>query len=386
MVSQWDPTKIRARAGKIFLLPNPYSNSNPPGGGTSGGTASFATSVMTLVSVPTSGSIQIGQVVAAAGVAYGTTILSLASGVLGAAGSTYNLSTTPGTIATEALITTTAVSPGGSSGASASFATNVMTLTVAAALGAIALGQTVIAAGVLAGTTILTLASGTLGAVGSTYTLSSTPGTIVAEAVTTINQVVTPATMLQAYLGQFYNDGNLQTSLLPGLNPWAYVDAKGFDFDAKFKAVAFDPALGLPIIAGKYLESAIASCVIGDMSVAKFQDILSTTANETITLAQTTSQALKSGVLLGTTPYNTVYMCLYQWAAIDMYGNPIPGQYDNLFLPRCVIDPDIKVGFTKTKASEISIKITPQNDLWLVSPDSGQYAVGYYQETLHAHS
>jgi hypothetical protein len=69
-----------------------------------------------------------------------------------------------------------------------------------------------------------------------------------------------------------------------------------------------------------------------------------------------------------------------------MYGVPIPGQYDNLFLPRCVIDPDIKVGFTKTKASEISIKITPQNDLWLVSPDSGQYAVGYYQETLHAHS
>lgn len=69
----------------------------------SGGTASFATNVMTLKSVPTSGSVQLDQVVTAVGVAAGTTIDTLLSGTLNAINSTYGLSTTPGTIATEAM-------------------------------------------------------------------------------------------------------------------------------------------------------------------------------------------------------------------------------------------------------------------------------------------
>jgi len=71
----------------------------------SGGTASFATNVMT-ATAPTTGAFAVGEVVTAVGVAAGTTITSFGSGT-GAAG-TYNLSTTPGTIASE---TVSAASP-----------------------------------------------------------------------------------------------------------------------------------------------------------------------------------------------------------------------------------------------------------------------------------
>lgn len=88
-----------------------------PQNGLAGYTASFATNVMTLTATAT-GTFAIGQVVVAAGVTAGTTISSLASGSLGASGSTYNLSTSPGTIGSEAVtsyvpLTTTAGTPTG---------------------------------------------------------------------------------------------------------------------------------------------------------------------------------------------------------------------------------------------------------------------------------
>jgi hypothetical protein len=62
-----------------------------------GATSSFATSVMTCTVAPTSGTFQVGQEVQAEGVAPGTTISSLGTGAGGTG--TYNLSTTPGTLA-----------------------------------------------------------------------------------------------------------------------------------------------------------------------------------------------------------------------------------------------------------------------------------------------
>ena len=70
-----------------------------------GATASFATNIMTLVTVPTAGAITIGSIVSAAGVATGTTITGLLSGTINAVGSTYSLSTSPGTIGTESIMT-----------------------------------------------------------------------------------------------------------------------------------------------------------------------------------------------------------------------------------------------------------------------------------------
>jgi hypothetical protein len=65
-------------------------------------TASFATNVMTVVSVGSGGAqFAVGQIITAAGVAPGTYITSLGTGTGGTG--TYNLSTTPGTIATEAV-------------------------------------------------------------------------------------------------------------------------------------------------------------------------------------------------------------------------------------------------------------------------------------------
>lgn len=71
------------------------------------GTASFATNVMTVTAVGNgSGSFAVGQVIEAAGVAAGTTISSLGTGTGGTG--TYNLSTSPGTIAAENVVTRTA--------------------------------------------------------------------------------------------------------------------------------------------------------------------------------------------------------------------------------------------------------------------------------------
>ena len=70
----------------------------------------------------------------------------------------------------------------------ASFATNVMTVTVTA--GTILVGQLVTSAGVAAGTYITGQTSGTAGSTG-TYTLSTTPGTITSQAATSTSYIET---------------------------------------------------------------------------------------------------------------------------------------------------------------------------------------------------
>ena len=62
-----------------------------------GGSCSFATSVMTCTVAPTVGAFAVGQLVNAAGVQPGTIITSLGTGTGGLG--TYNLSTAPGTLA-----------------------------------------------------------------------------------------------------------------------------------------------------------------------------------------------------------------------------------------------------------------------------------------------
>ncbi len=180
--------------------------------GSSGGSASFSGTQMTVTVSPTLGSVEIGQTVVANGVPFGTTVISgtgpytlsntvgtiaaesfttngpatyitgLLTGNLNATSSTYSLSTTPGTVGAESITTT---SGAGSFGASASFANNQMTLTVAPTVGAIGIGQIVTAGTVAIGTYITGLVSGTYNAVSSVYSLSTYPGTVGAESIVT---------------------------------------------------------------------------------------------------------------------------------------------------------------------------------------------------------
>lgn len=71
------------------------------------GTASFATNVMT-VTVATSGTVDVNDVVTSAGVAAGTYVTAQLTGTPGGVG-TYSLSTSPGTIAAQAVTTTSHV-------------------------------------------------------------------------------------------------------------------------------------------------------------------------------------------------------------------------------------------------------------------------------------
>lgn len=70
------------------------------------GTASFATNVMT-VTVATSGTVKVGDVVSSAGVAAGTYVTAFGTGTGGVG--TYTLSTSPGTITAQAVTTTSYV-------------------------------------------------------------------------------------------------------------------------------------------------------------------------------------------------------------------------------------------------------------------------------------
>jgi len=73
-------------------------------------------------------------------------------------------------------------------GATCSFATNVMTCTVAPTTGTFAIGQVITSAGVTAGTTITAFGTGSGGL--GTYTLSTTPGTIAAQSCTAGGEVL----------------------------------------------------------------------------------------------------------------------------------------------------------------------------------------------------
>ena len=88
---------------------------------TTGMMCSFATNVMTLNTAPSTGALAIGQQISAAGVAAGTYVTGLLTGTLNVSGSTYSLSTTPGTISNES---TTAYASGQLYNVTTSYTTN----------------------------------------------------------------------------------------------------------------------------------------------------------------------------------------------------------------------------------------------------------------------
>lgn len=151
-------------------------------------TASFATNVMT----PTAGSIFLapGMKITGTGVPANTIIEAQLTGSAGAcSAATYQLTTYPGTLASNAAITATSNDGIGGFTGQASFATNVMTVGTATT-GQLAVGSIITAASVAAGTYITSLGTGT-GGVG-TYNLSTSPGTVGSAAVTASAWVETP--------------------------------------------------------------------------------------------------------------------------------------------------------------------------------------------------
>lgn len=116
------------------------------------GTASFATNVMTIVTQTAGSLIEVGDVVTSATVTGGTTITAILSGTPGAVGSTYSLSTSPGTIATQAATT----------------ASDLLNIS-AVANGGLSVGDVISGTGVTTGTSIESFGTGT-GGVG-TYNL-----------------------------------------------------------------------------------------------------------------------------------------------------------------------------------------------------------------------
>jgi hypothetical protein len=109
------------------------------------GDASFATDVMT-VTTKTTGIISVGDVVTSSTIASGTTVLAILSGLPGAVGSTYQLSSTPGTVSAQAATT----------------ASSVLNIT-AVADGGLSVGDTISGSGITTGTQIASILTGSGG-------------------------------------------------------------------------------------------------------------------------------------------------------------------------------------------------------------------------------
>lgn len=171
-------------SGAVFCAATGSFIVNPIGTATAI-TASIATNVLTVT--VTNGYIAPGQFLVGTGVPAGTYVVSQASGTAGSTG-TYNLSTTPGTVASEAMTLSSEDGAGGFTG-TASFATNVMTVTAATA-GSLKVGQIISSASVAVGTYIVSFGTGTGGT--GTYNLSTSPGVIGAQAITATAWIETP--------------------------------------------------------------------------------------------------------------------------------------------------------------------------------------------------
>jgi len=201
------------------------------------------------------------------------------------------------------------------------------------------------------------------------------------------SDVTTPHAILKSYFENFYVDGDKKTQLITGLKPWAYVDAKGFILDPKYKSLDFKQAVGLDINAGKFLESCNGELNIGDVSVAKFTELLSATANEAISISTSStaySSVTKKGVLIGTQPFNLRYIMMYRFPSVDVNGAIIPGEFDHILIPRLTLSVDPKLEFTQTKAQDIKVTVKAESDLYLYSPDSGLAVAAYFEETTAA--
>lgn len=135
-----------------------------------------------------SGSVQVGQQISGPGLSALPTYIDSLGTYNGTSG-TVNLSQAAVTASTGGTFTTIAnVGIGGFVG-TASFATNVMTVT-ATTSGTLAAGQFIVSASVAAGTYITSL--GTYNGTTGTVNLSTTPGTITAQAATASAWIETP--------------------------------------------------------------------------------------------------------------------------------------------------------------------------------------------------
>lgn len=172
------------------------------------GAIAAATGIMTIAGAP-SGTVAVGQVVVGAGIPAGTFITALISSTGGTG--TVQLNQAPaGNISAETItlygkqqtrwklaqpVQGAASftgqflgSPGTYFAGTASFATNVMTVTAEnVGSSGIRVGDVVVAAGVTAGTTVTSFGTGSGGL--GTYNLSTSPGTIAAEQVSTTRTI-----------------------------------------------------------------------------------------------------------------------------------------------------------------------------------------------------
>lgn len=172
--NMFDGQALAAAAGSF-----PTNTAGTPAVISSATSASLTNYTLTINTI-TSGVVAVGQLVTGLNIAPDTYIESFGT-FNGTSGTVFLSKNVLNTFTAQAIATASPEAYGGFVG-TASFATNVMTVT-AVTSGVLAVGQLVQSANVAAGTYITSLGTGTGGT--GTYNLSTSPGTITAQAAST---------------------------------------------------------------------------------------------------------------------------------------------------------------------------------------------------------
>jgi hypothetical protein len=188
----------------------------------------------------------------------------------------------------------------------------------------------------------------------------------------------TPVNVIKGYFGLMYLDGQKKAALKDGTTkPWCILKADGLDIKPKYKGLEVDINQPVPPIqAGFYPESVEVGLTIADPSRDKLLEILSGLSGHKIDIAAGVGQQGQQGFMLGAQIYPTFYTLIFR------SPSPLGVGYDHFMLPKTSFDPSsLDITLSKSKLWELSSKLKPQGDDFLLDAGSSIPVWAYYEET-----
>lgn len=185
--------------------------------------------------------------------------------------------------------------------------------------------------------------------------------------------VASPATLagadlaakVKALFGGFYVDGDIRNALTV-TTPWAVLDKSGYKDKLQAKEIMADPNDGPEEVIGYEVIDYNSEVTIYDVDVQHMKDVLSASAAQVLTLAASATQAGRETLIGGGQRAPIDYMLLYRYPS-----KKVPGQFNNILVPRCNIVLDADRENSKGKARELKVKIRAKSFDLLLDPTTG---------------
>lgn len=190
---------------------------------------------------------------------------------------------------------------------------------------------------------------------------------------------LTPANVMLGYLGLFVDVH--QKALKNNVVPWCALDSSGFQLKINTDEVEFDfndrPAEAIGLADAR----SDATIVFGDVSAAKFADIISANSSEIVTIAAGVGQSGRTQILIGGSAYPTPVVAMYR-----VPSKKITGEFNHYVIPRAFFKVDTPVNWEKKKAVTLKVELRGAGDTYLVSPATNRPATAFYDNATAAAS